>query len=151
MGSAFSAPVINDVSTCLEGAPSYKNSQHAPELPENFKKAIIKHYPHLKPVVVPGGHLEDVFAAAKKATEQLRGARIVYEDEHGGVLELVDVTPLLKFKDDVVIRVQQKGGDVVVDVRSASRLGKGDLGANAARIAKYLAALRALLGQSNDS
>lgn len=38
MGSAFSAPVINDVSTCLEGAPSYKNSQHAPELPENFKK-----------------------------------------------------------------------------------------------------------------
>lgn len=75
-----------------------------PDVHSHAAQAIIKHYPHLKPVVVPGGHLEDVFAAAKKATEQLRGARIVYEDEHGGVLELVDVTPLLKFKDDVVIR-----------------------------------------------
>ena len=43
-------------------------------------------------------------------------------------------------------RVRQVGaGVVVVDVRSASRLGKGDLGANAARIDKYLAALRAEL------
>ena len=38
------------------------------------------------------------------------------------------------------------GGDVVVDVRSASRMGKGDLGANAARIQAYLGALRAELG-----
>jgi uncharacterized protein (DUF1499 family) len=34
----------------------------------------------------------------------------------------------------------------VVDVRSASRVGKGDLGCNAARIRALLAALRAELG-----
>jgi hypothetical protein len=38
MGAAFSAPVINDVSTCLDSAPSFKNSRHAAELPENVKK-----------------------------------------------------------------------------------------------------------------
>lgn len=38
------------------------------------------------------------------------------------------------------------GGGAVVDVRSASRVGKGDLGCNAARIRALLAALRAELG-----
>lgn len=38
------------------------------------------------------------------------------------------------------------GSGIAVDVRSASRLGKGDLGANAARIDTYLAALRRELG-----
>lgn len=42
--------------------------------------------------------------------------------------------------------VRQVGAVVVVDVRSASRVGKGDLGCNAARIDRYLAALRAELG-----
>lgn len=37
---------------------------------------------------------------------------------------------------------------MVVDVRSASRLGKGDLGANAARIQTYLAALQAELADA---
>lgn len=42
--------------------------------------------------------------------------------------------------------MRRAGGGVVVDVRSASRLGKGDLGCNAARIGAYLAALRRELG-----
>lgn len=45
-------------------------------------------------------------------------------------------------------RVRQSGNDVVVDVRSASRVGKGDLGANAARIQKYLAAVQAELADA---
>lgn len=63
-----------------------------------------------------------------------------------GALELLAVTPLMRFKDDVSIRVRQAEGEVVVDVRSASRVGKGDLGCNGARIEKLLAALRAELG-----
>jgi hypothetical protein len=48
-------------------------------------------------------------------------------------------------------RLREQGGSVVVDVRSASRVGKGDLGANAARIRSYLAALRAELGQQGGA
>jgi uncharacterized protein (DUF1499 family) len=43
-------------------------------------------------------------------------------------------------------RVRQEGSGAVVDVRSASRLGMGDLGKNAARIREYLAALQRELG-----
>ncbi len=43
-------------------------------------------------------------------------------------------------------RVRQEGQEVAVDVRSASRVGKGDLGKNAARIREYLGALRKELG-----
>jgi uncharacterized protein (DUF1499 family) len=46
----------------------------------------------------------------------------------------------MKFKDDVVIRITllPDAGDVVlVDMRSRSRLGKGDMGANGARILQF--------------
>lgn len=51
-----------------------------------------------------GADVAAVFAAAKRAAGALPRARVVYEDAAGGVLELLDVTPLLKFKDDVAIR-----------------------------------------------
>jgi uncharacterized protein (DUF1499 family) len=42
------------------------------------------------------------------------------------------------FKDDVVIRVRTGDEDaVLVDLRSASRVGVSDLGANAARIRRF--------------
>lgn len=55
-------------------------------------------------------------------------------------------------QDDVVIRVRQQaggGGDsvVVVDTRSRSRVGQGDIGANGARILSFQRALEQLLSQ----
>ena len=50
------------------------------------------------------------------------------------------------FKDDFVVRARSDGartGRTVVDVRSVSRIGVGDLGANAQRIRKFLAELQA--------
>ena len=45
------------------------------------------------------------------------------------------MTRLFRFVDDVVIRVRPRGAGSVVDLRSNSRVGGGDLGANAERIA----------------
>lgn len=59
-----------------------------------------------------------------------------------GRIEAVDTTFFFGFKDDVVIRVRPTDGGTRVDVRSKSRVGVGDLGANAARIRRLLAALR---------
>ena len=55
-----------------------------------------------------------------------------------GRLEATDTTFWFGFKDDVVIRIQSTGGNTLVDVRSKSRVGESDLGANANRIEKYL-------------
>jgi len=46
------------------------------------------------------------------------------------------------FKDDVSIRLTRDAGATKVDMRSASRVGLSDLGANAARIEAYFAALK---------
>ena len=51
-----------------------------------------------------------------------------------GTIEAVARTPIMGFRDDVVIRVTPQGAGARVDLRSASRFGSHDLGANASRI-----------------
>jgi len=46
-------------------------------------------------------------------------------------------TMLLRFVDDVTIRVAEQGGGTVVNVRSASRVGRGDFGQNARNIRAF--------------
>jgi uncharacterized protein (DUF1499 family) len=55
-----------------------------------------------------------------------------------GVIEAVARTPIMGFRDDVVIRVAPLGQGTRIDVRSASRFGDHDLGANASRIRSLL-------------
>ena len=55
-----------------------------------------------------------------------------------GVIEAVARTPIMGFRDDVVIRVTPIGQGTRVDMRSASRFGNHDLGANASRIRSLL-------------
>ena len=50
----------------------------------------------------------------------------------------MDTTLLYGFKDDIVVRIRADAGGSVLDVRSASRVGRSDIGANAARIRKLL-------------
>ena len=64
----------------------------------------------------------------------------------GGVaLSLVHETPLLRFKDDVTVKIRRKGGQTVVSVRSRSRVGMWDFGQNARNIRELLQALDAEL------
>jgi len=58
-----------------------------------------------------------------------------------GTIEATETTFWFGFKDDVVIRIRPEGAGSRVDVRSKSRVGKSDLGANAARIRRFAAAL----------
>jgi uncharacterized protein (DUF1499 family) len=51
-----------------------------------------------------------------------------------GLIEAIARTPLLGFRDDVVVRVRAMQEGARIDVRSASRYGRHDLGANAARV-----------------
>ncbi len=64
-------------------------------------------------------------------------------DPSNGVIEAVAETFWFGFKDDIVIRVRSEGSGARIDMRSGSRVGRSDLGANAARMRPFLEALRA--------
>jgi hypothetical protein len=51
-----------------------------------------------------------------------------------GIIEAVARTPILGFRDDVVVRVRATADGARIDVRSASRYGRHDLGTNAKRV-----------------
>jgi uncharacterized protein (DUF1499 family) len=72
------------------------------------------------------------------------GWQVTGEDAAAGRIEAVATSRLFRFRDDVVIRVQagpQEQG-ARIDVRSRSRIGQSDLGANAERIRAFLARVR---------
>ncbi len=60
-----------------------------------------------------------------------------------GLIEAIARTPILGFRDDVVVRVRPTPDGARIDVRSASRYGRHDLGGNAARV-------RALIDDVDD-
>lgn len=78
-----------------------------------------------------------------RALEVARAMRwdVVAVDSVAGRLEATATTPWFGFKDDVVVRLRADGAGTRVDVRSVSRVGGSDVGANAARIRTYLARL----------
>ena len=82
-------------------------------------------------------------AALALAREQ--GWSVGRNDAASGVIEAVAESFWYGFKDDIAIRVRADGSGARVDMRSVSRVGIGDLGANAARMRPFLAELRTRL------
>jgi uncharacterized protein (DUF1499 family) len=82
-----------------------------------------------------------------RATEAARalGWEIVATAPADGRLEATDRTRWFGFRDDVVVRVRPDGSGSRVDARSVSRVGRSDLGTNARRIERFLAALTSAL------
>jgi uncharacterized protein (DUF1499 family) len=92
-------------------------------------------YPDLEPIrleVSPNDALDRAGEAALAV-----GWQIVDVDEGSGRLEATDTSRIFRFVDDIVVRVRPADGGSIVDVRSVSRVGESDLGANAARIRAF--------------
>ena len=51
-----------------------------------------------------------------------------------GLIEAIARTPILGFRDDIAVRVRATQEGARIDIRSASRYGRHDLGTNAARV-----------------
>jgi uncharacterized protein (DUF1499 family) len=75
------------------------------------------------------------------ATAQALGWEVTAQDRNQGEIQAVATTTVFRFKDDVTITISHEGEGVVVNVRSHSRIGKGDLGTNARRIRHFQAEL----------
>ncbi len=109
-------PRINDVQT--GATPQYADIQ-----PQKFNQPI-----------------EKVFAAALEVS-RAQGWEIRETKPEQGIIEAIATTRLFKFKDDVTITITNDGTSTVVNVRSKSRIGKGDMGTNARRIRAFQAEL----------
>ena len=89
-------------------------------------------YPDLRPQSFAQPPAQ-VFGAVEAVAREL-GWEVTESDRDHGVLHAVATTRLWRFKDDVTVTLAEKANQVEVGVRSHSRIGKGDLGANARRI-----------------
>jgi uncharacterized protein (DUF1499 family) len=79
-------------------------------------------------------------AAAKSALKSaLRAKGITILEEQENYLHAVATTPLMRFKDDLEFLIVPD--EKKIDFRSASRLGKSDLGKNRARLKEIFALL----------
>lgn len=98
-------------------------------------------YPDIRPLLldVPLGRAyERALDAARES-----GWDIVDANPAEGRIEATDRTFWFGFRDDVVIRLTPVGeARTVLDVRSKSRVGRGDAGTNAKRVRQYLATVR---------
>jgi len=139
-------PRINDITTNPEDPPVFEvaagaaaNRDRDMAYPAEFAPLQREAYPDVAPI-----HLAlppaEAFERAHQAARALRW-EVLLADPARGLIEAQSVSRLFRFVDDVAIRVRPADGGSVVDVRSKSRDGKGDLGANAARIRAFAAEL----------
>jgi uncharacterized protein (DUF1499 family) len=145
---AARVPVIHDITTDTDHPPRFVSAvalraaapnpveYGGPEIAAKQRQG----YPDLQPLSLPLPPNQAFDRAL--ATARSMGWEIIASDPPSGRIEATDTTFWFGFKDDVVIRVAPAPNGSRVDVRSLSRVGLGDVGTNAARIRKYLAALR---------
>jgi uncharacterized protein (DUF1499 family) len=142
-------PRINDITTDTATPPQFVA---AGSIPANqgrdmrypgpsFAEQQRAGYPDLAPLSLAGSP-DDVYKRVEAAARQMPTWQITRSDPAAHALEGVDTTRLFQFKDDFVIEVRPQDGGSVVQMRSKSRDGKGDIGANAARIKAFFAQLK---------
>ena len=153
MTTAKNVPPIHDISTDVVNPPEFAAiaplRADAPnpveyagaEAAEQQRTA----YPDLQTLTYSQSKPELV-EASKKAVENL-GWELVNTDADKGIVEATETTAWFGFKDDVIIRVTENDSERLVDIRSKSRIGKSDLGKNAARIHALIDELDEVLGK----
>lgn len=79
----------------------------------------------------------DAFADALRVGQAM-GWEIIAEDPEMLRFEAIARTKVYQFADDVVVVVTEQDSGSRIDIRSVSRIGRGDRGANAMRIREFI-------------
>jgi uncharacterized protein (DUF1499 family) len=145
MFTAESVPSIHNISTDVVNPPKFDKvvalrGENTNPLEYDIAKLAsvqAQAYPKVKTLLTELS-VGDAHARAKAVVESM-GLELVNSDVSNGIIEATETTTLWGFKDDLVIRIAEQGGKTAVDLRSVSRIGISDLGANAKRIEKFLA------------
>ena len=128
------------LSACLEGNLTSRGFSH------NVAETAVDHPdPELRPRTYAASP-EEVFAAVQWVAEHGTRWALANADSEAGTLHAEHTTRVFRFVDDVHITiVETSPGSVTVQIRSASRVGKGDLGQNNFNIQDFYRRLDARL------
>ena len=138
--------MIHDVSTDLEEPPQFialREVRLACPNGVEYSGPRILSQSNLEPnfFALPCG---TIFQAALTIANTMQW-KVAVAVEAEGRIEATATTRLLRFKDDVVIRIRPAVNGAKLDIRSASRLGSSDFGTNARRMHAFLRELNKLL------
>jgi uncharacterized protein (DUF1499 family) len=135
-------PPIHDVTTDIKDPPVFTmamaqrgESANSLEIDPQAISAQQQAYPDVQ-TIRTSLDIEAAFDRAVAVAGDL-GWDIYHQDRNAGVIEAVETTAIMAFKDDIVIRVRSNAQGTKVDLRSVSRVGIGDIGANAKRIRAF--------------
>tara|TARA_B110000438_G_scaffold45845_1_gene45978 strand:- start:2361 stop:3104 length:744 start_codon:yes stop_codon:yes gene_type:complete len=150
MAAAGDVPPIHDITTDTANPPAFiaivplrENAPNGYEYgvteawpAEKLGATTMEAYPHLKSVESD----LSVADAVDRTEDALRamGLEIVAVDKEAGLVEATATTFWFGFKDDMVVRIVGNGEGSRIDLRSMSRVGQSDVGANAARITDFV-------------
>jgi hypothetical protein len=148
-------PPVNDVTTDWQQPPpltAAERDRAAWANPVDYPRAYVLPQATAYPEIVPFflSYPAPLVHDAALLLVERRGWRVLATlppaDGAPGRIEAVARTLLFGFEDDVVVRIVPRGPEQTrVDMRSASRYGRHDLGENAARVYSFLEGLRDLL------
>jgi uncharacterized protein (DUF1499 family) len=149
---AYTLPPIYDITTDVLDPPAFdavrrlrsrttNPAQYAGLYAAEQQRAA---YPEVAPLElsVPAKNAYDqALALVNKRRWLVLDARSPQPNRRDGRIEAVARTPIMGFRDDIVIRVRSVDESSRVDMRSSSRYGFHDLGSNASRIRAFFESL----------
>ncbi len=152
---AYRLPAINDITTDPIDPPRFeaiarlRSRESNPIAYAGLRAAELQRaaYPDIEPLllsVAPHEAYETALAVIRKRKWRVLTDRPPQPGRRDGSIEAVARTPIMGFPDDVIVRIRSDREGARVDVRSASRYGRGDLGTNASRV-------RALIEDIDDA
>ncbi len=146
-------PQLHDITTDTENPPTFaavlpaRRAEDGNTVVYDPNNAALQKqgYPDIAPVLTQLPPSE-AFKRALDTAGGMSGWRIVLSDPAAGRIEASQSSRFFGFTDDIVIRVAADGPGSRIDMRSEARQGRGDYGVNAARVRKYMDALRQAIG-----
>jgi len=154
---AYRLPAIADITTDPIDPPRFeaiarlRPREANPILYAGLRAAELQKaaYPNIEPLIVsatPQQTFDAVMSVMTKRKLRPVDARVPQAGRREGRIEVVVRTPIMGFRDDVVIRIRPDPDGARVDIRSTSRYGRHDFGTNAARIASLSEAIDEAIG-----
>lgn len=134
--AARTTPPINDISTDTDDPPVFWFTATPSDYPASNAAPQRAAYPEMLPLDLPAS-FDEAFAAVLTLVDA-RGWKVLSADPAEIQIEAIARSRLFGFEDEVVIRVTEIDTGTRVDMRSRSRLGQIDRGANARRIEAFL-------------
>ena len=150
-------PFIHDVTTDFENPPqiiaaaeltrsnppNYVGDEQVRDTGKTVAQAQMEAFPELMPLILSEG-VEPATARTRTALKEM-GLEILADgpvsesDGSAWRIEAVATSKFFRFKDDFIVRLSSiSENETQVDVRSKSRVGGSDLGANAARVREFM-------------